>query len=601
MATITHHDESLVERNEIFYSNTNMIDIEPFYKNFTMIQNVLQNHDQQKQLNNPPIHSTDYTYRANRIQIEHSSSDHNHSNELINRNHQDLSKIMNRSIYNLTKIVEDIGYNPKLPYIRSSLNTNNNTFSNTILKFGESQESSVNTWRSQIEKQHFSRWHAEKYQCSASMIPYKPIIDMNEKAIEKSDDNQSNIIHHPTVSINLIPKQIDEKFLKNQIEQIYGIDDIDTSSSILSRSSSINEINSSSDQILSSSPLTLKTIGNSKCKQQITIREYYPPKEIPSSMAYRSLSSLSSQQTNIDNEYEQFIHNHSELNNDPNPEIIKKSNPDHVTYKQNISVRYLIPPTPPPSGPVIIREIIPPRPPSPSPLIINHQDVEPITPSPCIFREAPPSPPPHEETKIITKVLPQEPPLLSRVIFEHNASLPPKPQSIIIEKWLPYEPPPPREIIYERIIQAPVVSEFQPGGLTIDRQCYHSVDLHSSSSSRLLNTFHNEQQTSSNNIENQKFSIFDQFAWLTQQQLEAIEHQTLEQIQTHQQWIFDQQQQQHMNMFLHTPLQLTTPMLIVNHPPVTRIINAYTQRDDVQQQQQQQFFYRPIFMYPSYR
>ncbi|CAF4294986.1 unnamed protein product, partial [Rotaria sordida] len=67
--------------------------------------------------------------------------------------------------------------------------------------------------------------------------------------------------------------------------------------------------------------------------------------------------------------------------------------------------------------------IIPPRPPSPSPLIINHQDVEPITPSPCIFREAPPSPPPHEETKIITKVLPQEPPLLPRMIFEHNASV----------------------------------------------------------------------------------------------------------------------------------------------------------------------------------
>ncbi|CAF5153007.1 unnamed protein product, partial [Rotaria sp. Silwood1] len=51
MATTIHDDESLVERNEIFYSNTNMFDDEPLYKNFTMIQNILQNQNDEKQLN----------------------------------------------------------------------------------------------------------------------------------------------------------------------------------------------------------------------------------------------------------------------------------------------------------------------------------------------------------------------------------------------------------------------------------------------------------------------------------------------------------------------------------------------------------------------
>ncbi|CAF4477558.1 unnamed protein product [Rotaria sp. Silwood2] len=588
MATITHHDESLGERNEFFYMNANMIDSEPFYKNFTMIQNG----DEEKQLNNA-IHSTDNTYRANRIQIELSISDHNHSNEKLDINHQDSSKIMNKSIRNLTKIVEDIGYNPKSPYIFFSLNNTNNELSNTILKLNETLEPSVNTWRSHIEKQHFPRWHPEKYECSASMIQYKPIIDVNE-TIETSDDKKSNIIIHPSVLINIKSKQINEKFLKTQIEQMYGIDDnddFDTSNSILSRSSSMNELNSSSDQVLLSSPL--KITENAECKQKITIREYYPTKQISSTMAHRSLSSFSSQQTLNDNEYEEFIHNHPEINHDQNPKIIHKPNPDNVTYKQKVSVRYLVPPTPPPSGPLIIREIIPPHPPSPPPLIINHEDTQPITPSPRIFREAPPTPPPHEEPKVITKILPQEPLSSPYIIFEHKPPLPPKPQSIIIEKWLPYKPPPPREVIYERIIEAPIVSEFQPGDLTIDRQCYHSVDFYStssSSSSHLPNTVYSEHQNASNNIQYQQSSIFDQFAWITQQQLKSIEQQT------YQHWIPNQQQQQQMNMFIQTPAQLTTPFLVVNHPPVTKTITAYTQREDVQQQ----FFYTPILMYPSY-
>jgi hypothetical protein len=44
-------------------------------------------------------------------------------------------------------------------------------------------------------------------------------------------------------------------------------------------------------------------------------------------------------------------------NQHPPPLVVRKTLPNNlVTYKQNISVRYLQPPTPPPSGPIIIRK-----------------------------------------------------------------------------------------------------------------------------------------------------------------------------------------------------------------------------------------------------
>jgi hypothetical protein len=42
MATITRHDESLVERDEVLYPNADLIDAEPYYDNFTAIQNALR-------------------------------------------------------------------------------------------------------------------------------------------------------------------------------------------------------------------------------------------------------------------------------------------------------------------------------------------------------------------------------------------------------------------------------------------------------------------------------------------------------------------------------------------------------------------------------
>ena len=45
------------------------------------------------------------------------------------------------------------------------------------------------------------------------------------------------------------------------------------------------------------------------------------------------------------------------INFDPNPQIIRKHASDAVTYKQEVAVRYLRPPTPPPPGPLIIKEV----------------------------------------------------------------------------------------------------------------------------------------------------------------------------------------------------------------------------------------------------
>ena len=45
------------------------------------------------------------------------------------------------------------------------------------------------------------------------------------------------------------------------------------------------------------------------------------------------------------------------INFDPNPQIVRKNAKDAVTYKQEVAVRYLRPPTPPPPGPLIIKEV----------------------------------------------------------------------------------------------------------------------------------------------------------------------------------------------------------------------------------------------------
>jgi hypothetical protein len=51
MATITSNDESLAERDEVLFPNTDMVDTEPHYKNFTAIQNALRHRVEHRPIN----------------------------------------------------------------------------------------------------------------------------------------------------------------------------------------------------------------------------------------------------------------------------------------------------------------------------------------------------------------------------------------------------------------------------------------------------------------------------------------------------------------------------------------------------------------------
>ncbi|CAF0825887.1 unnamed protein product [Adineta ricciae] len=298
-------------------------------------------------------------------------------------------------------------------------------------------------------------------------------------------------------------------------------------------------------------------------------------------------------------EYQQVLQTHSDVHIDPNPEIVTQPNPEQpITYEQNISVRYLVPPTPPPPGPLIIREILPARKPTPPPLIVKVQDPSPPTPPPLILREAPPVPPPRQEATFVTKILSPEPPPQRRVIIERSPPLPPKPQSIIIEKWLPYKPVPPREVIIERVNEIPVMTEFEPAAYTQERQRRHSAEFHTDAvrvpipvqilRQRSVDQLNTEQ------IAQQPSGTFDELVWSTQQQILAMQQRGREQVQATRQWAVNQWQQ-HTNMFTPFPTQLTTPTLVVCHQPTTTNITEYVQK---QEYREQQIHYNPTYIYP---
>jgi hypothetical protein len=51
MSTRTRSDENLVERDEVLYPESDMIDSDPHYNNFTTIQNTSRQRDERKQTN----------------------------------------------------------------------------------------------------------------------------------------------------------------------------------------------------------------------------------------------------------------------------------------------------------------------------------------------------------------------------------------------------------------------------------------------------------------------------------------------------------------------------------------------------------------------
>lgn len=137
-----------------------------------------------------------------------------------------------------------------------------------------------------------------------------------------------------------------------------------------------------------------------------------------------------------------------QINEDPSPEIIKKRTDHEVFYKQDMAIRYLRPPTPPPPGDIYIRQENIQLPAAP-PLIIRQQPARPETPPPLVIREAPPLPPPNNGKKIIYIQGKKIPPPPRKVIIERLPPMPNKPQSIIIERWLPYKPLK-RKVIFQR-------------------------------------------------------------------------------------------------------------------------------------------------------
>ncbi|CAF1295087.1 unnamed protein product [Didymodactylos carnosus] len=92
------------------------------------------------------------------------------------------------------------------------------------------------------------------------------------------------------------------------------------------------------------------------------------------------------------------------INVDPNPELIVRSNGQRVKYRQDVSIRYLRPPTPPPPGPIIIREVYAPSRPVAPPVILRQRPRRPRTPSPIIIRERPPDPPERVPTTVIQRL-----------------------------------------------------------------------------------------------------------------------------------------------------------------------------------------------------
>jgi hypothetical protein len=94
--------------------------------------------------------------------------------------------------------------------------------------------------------------------------------------------------------------------------------------------------------------------------------------------------------------------NSYKLNEDPNPDIIIKKLIQPVEYTQDIQIKYLQPPTPPPDGDLIIQQekdiILDPLPPQ----IIRVYPPRPRTPPPLIIREKPPQPRPPKPVQIIT-------------------------------------------------------------------------------------------------------------------------------------------------------------------------------------------------------
>lgn len=136
------------------------------------------------------------------------------------------------------------------------------------------------------------------------------------------------------------------------------------------------------------------------------------------------------------------------LNNDPNPEVIRKRPTEKIKYIQDVSFRFLEPPQAPKHGDIIIKQL-PNRQIAPAPpLIVQQSPPKQPNPPPLVLREVPPPPPsriPEQLVLVPGKVIA---PPARKVVIERLPQIPPKPEQIFIEKWLPFKQQK-RRVVYQ--------------------------------------------------------------------------------------------------------------------------------------------------------
>lgn len=275
------------------------------------------------------------------------------------------SPIADGYILNLVRIVEDIGYDSGSLFLRETPSRTQAPSIGALLKIviemGGAYGPLTGIWRSSSNKTYFQRWYLDRRQRSASLPDHLPVNDVRRLTTQKTT------AHDQLTPLVKMSENSEEKRLRDQIQRIYGFDDTETETetetTVSSRRSSIDEGDPTAPVAPPISPIILRPVMNESTRPWITVREYHSGADRKALLVDRSTSeaSFSSARTQEENnhqamnQYEEILRQHPDLYNDPNPTVITEPNPNPVTYRQNVMVRYLVPPTPPVPGPLIIR------------------------------------------------------------------------------------------------------------------------------------------------------------------------------------------------------------------------------------------------------
>lgn len=266
------------------------------------------------------------------------------------------SKSHDPHIFNLASIVADIGYDTRTPFVRTNIHEatrygstkNVSALLDIVLKMGGAEGPLVNVWRSRlITDDDFRDWYLKQSdQRHASMIKKNPITHQyNETTQNTLDYRLHQMIDHSMSDRARIQSITNEPFRNHEIAQN---SETHYENMNYTRQTAADLAHSKSHHSI------LKSTNGSPPKQyRVTIVD-------DPSVAAKNRRVISDQHVyenahDIITDYERVLRENPDVNQDLNPELITKPNPDTVTYQQNITVRYLAPPTPPPPGPLIIR------------------------------------------------------------------------------------------------------------------------------------------------------------------------------------------------------------------------------------------------------